>query len=286
MSILPAIKWSGSKRSQAKEILSYFPKHIDTYYEPFIGGGSVLMALLNNSSITCKHYVCSDINADLIALYQAIMKDSLALAESYSEFWHELNDKDDDKDRKREYFYKIRERYNKEHKPEDFLFILRTTTNGMPRYNAKGEFNNSFHITRNGINPTELHNILQVWQDILNSYEVEFKCCDYKVINPKQADFLYADPPYANTKGMYFGGIDKEDFYDWLRKIDCSYCFSYDGISGKEDNTEEVPKDLFDKHLYLKSGNSSFRRVIGKSKDAIVYESLYLKEKRERLWHW
>ena len=34
----PVIKWSGSKRSQSSEIIKYFPKEIDTYYEPFCGG--------------------------------------------------------------------------------------------------------------------------------------------------------------------------------------------------------------------------------------------------------
>ena len=34
----PVIKWSGSKRSQANDILKFFPKQINTYYEPFCGG--------------------------------------------------------------------------------------------------------------------------------------------------------------------------------------------------------------------------------------------------------
>ena len=34
----PVIKWSGSKRSQADEIIKYFPTNIDTYYKPFIDG--------------------------------------------------------------------------------------------------------------------------------------------------------------------------------------------------------------------------------------------------------
>lgn len=41
----PIIKWSGSKRSQADEILKYVPKEFDTYYEPFIGGGAILYNL-------------------------------------------------------------------------------------------------------------------------------------------------------------------------------------------------------------------------------------------------
>ena len=43
----PVIKWSGSKRSQAKQIVSCMPKEIDTYYEPFVGGGAVLFDILN-----------------------------------------------------------------------------------------------------------------------------------------------------------------------------------------------------------------------------------------------
>lgn len=59
----PVIKWSGSKRSQSDEIIKYFPTNIDTYYEPFIGGGSMLMTLmLNSDRIKVKHYICSDIN--------------------------------------------------------------------------------------------------------------------------------------------------------------------------------------------------------------------------------
>jgi len=35
-------------------------------------------------------------------------------------------------------------------------------------------------------------------------------------------------------------------------------------------------KPEFKRHEYLKSGNSSFRRVIGNSNDSIVYESIYI----------
>lgn len=42
----PVIKWSGSKRSQCEDIISLFPKEINTYYEPFCGGASVLRAFV------------------------------------------------------------------------------------------------------------------------------------------------------------------------------------------------------------------------------------------------
>ena len=271
----PVIKWSGSKRSQAENILMYFPKEIDTYYEPFCGGASVLRRLLS-SNIKINRYVCSDLNSGLIDLWNEIINHPEQVSSYYKKLWNELN-MDDDKQRKKEYFATVRERYNREHNPLDFMFIMRTTTNGMPRYNRDGEFNNSFHVTRNGILPDTLEKIIYEWSGLLRKNKVEFIACSYEEIKPKENDFVYLDPPYANTKGMYYGTIDYEKLWNWLRGLSCKYALSFDGISGEEDNTWDVPKDVYSRHEYLLSGNSSFKRTIGKSNDSIVYESLYLK---------
>lgn len=271
----PVIKWSGSKRSQAGNILKYFPEEIDTYYEPFCGGASVLRRLLD-SDIKVNRYICSDLNGGLIDLWNQIINYPDLVCNHYQNLWAELN-KDEDKQRKKEYFAMIRERYNKEHNPLDFMFIMRTTTNGMPRYNRDGNFNNSFHVTRDGIVPETLEKIIYEWSDLLKKNNVEFISCSYEEINPNKNDFVYLDPPYANTKGMYYGTIDYLELWDWLRNLSCHYALSFDGISGEKDNTWNVPSDIYSKHEYLLSGNSSFKRTIGKSNDSIVYESLYVK---------
>ena len=271
----PVIKWSGSKRSQAYEILKYFPKEMDTYLEPFCGGASVLRALLE-SEIKVGQYVCSDINKDLINLWNTVKHNPKTVFDCYEARWHELNDGDDDKERKRRYFEEVRELYNKERSPYDFFFILRTTTNGLPRYNRNGEFNNSFHLTRNGIQPERVKPVIFEWSDLLKRYDVQFLHSDFKDISTTDRTFMYLDPPYAGTKGMYFGGFDNKVLFDWLRRQPAQWVMSYDGISGKKDNTFSVPEDLYSKHIYIKSGNSSFKRVTGKSKDSVVYESLYL----------
>lgn len=274
----PVIKWSGSKRSQADEIIKYFPKRIKTYYEPFVGGASMLRKLIDYSdSIQVDKYICSDLNKGLIDLWNIIKAEPSKVSDYYEKLWKELNI-DDDKERKKQYFYTVRERYNKEHNPLDFMFIMRTTTNGMPRYNENGDFNNSFHVTRNGIIPDKLRKIVNEWSVLMNKHNVEFRCCSFTDIAPTEDDFIYLDPPYANTKGMYFGNFKQQILFDYLRKLKCGFLMSYDGKSGDNDNTFDVPKDLYDEHLYIRSGNSSFRRVIGKSKDTIVYESLYLKK--------
>lgn len=53
---------------------------------------------------------------------------------------------------------------------------------------------------------------------------------------------------------------------------------SYNGISGNDNKIFDVPENVYDEHILIKSGNSSFKRLIEKDKDAIVYESLYIKK--------
>lgn len=276
----PVIKWSGSKRSQCEDILEYFPQTINTYYEPFCGGCSMLMGLMN-SDIFVKRYVCSDINKDLIALWEKVKYSPDEIYESYVKLWEELN-KDNDIYRKRKFFEEQRDIYNKTHDPLVFFFIMRTTTNGMPRYNQKGEFNNSFHVTRNGIKPELLKPILTEWSVKLRKNNVEFVHRSYEEIlgEVKEGDFIYMDPPYISANSMYMRGtMNFADFFNFLKLLrnnNIKFALSFDGKSGNVDNTYNIPNDCYRRHLYIKSGNSSFKRTIGKDKNAIVYESLYL----------
>ncbi|EOU1990449.1 Dam family site-specific DNA-(adenine-N6)-methyltransferase, partial [Clostridium perfringens] len=232
MYLEPIIKWTGSKRSQVGDIIKHFPRKIDVYFEPFIGGGSVLFGLLN-SNIKVNRYICSDINPDLINLWNDIKNKPKELLISYELMWKELN-KDDDVNRRKSYYEKIRNLFNSTRETKYFLFLNRTCINGLIRYNSKGMFNSSFHFSRPGIHPERLSRIFDSWTNLLNKNNVEFICCSYDEINIKDNWFVYFDPPYFATKGMYFGGINLNDFWSFLRKIKCSYLLSFDGICGNE----------------------------------------------------
>lgn len=279
MSCDPIVKWSGSKRSQAREIISRFPRSIDTYYEPFCGGCSVLYRLLQTPIIHVEKFVASDINADLISLWNEIKENCRRLCEDYARIWGTFNKHGfdiDDIERRKEVFYTVRDRLNEMHRPADFLFLMRTCTNGMPRYNNKGKFNSSCHFSRPGIEPLRLQKICLEWNHLLNARHVEFKCCSYTEIQPLKGDFVYCDSPYAGTKGMYFGTIDFNQYWSWLRNLSCRWAISFDGRTDKEDFTVSVPSDIYQVHEYLQSGNSSFRRIVGNDRHANVEESLYL----------
>lgn len=283
MNFEPVVKWSGSKRSQAEKIVSYFPKEISTYYEPFCGGCSVLRQLLETKEIHVKKYVCSDINSDLISLWGYIKEQPNFLKEEYRKMWLELN-KDEDINRMKGYYNFIRNEFNESFNevPHLFLFLNRTCYNGLIRYNQNGDFNSPFHLTRKGINPDRLDKIIDEWNHLLNENDVKFFNGSYNLWNVQDEDsFVYLDPPYANTNVIYYGTIDYEIFFNWLRRIKCPYALSFNGrTSDLKDNTFDLPKDLYDRHEYIKSGKSSFRRLKNSQKDVTVEESLYLKFKK------
>ena len=273
MKFQPVIKWSGSKRSQSEEIIKRFPNEINTYYEPFIGGGSVLFQLMN-SSIKVNKYICSDINEDLINLWNMIKSNPEKLCNSYSKLWNELNSTSEIEERKN-YYYMIRKRFNEFRNPEDFMFLSRTCANGLIRFNSKGDFNTPFHFSRPGINPVKLKEIIYEWSNLLNKYDVTFICQDYRNINAKEGDLIYLDPPYANIKGMYYGQIDYDKLWDFLYLQKSNYILSFDGITQNKDMTYNVPNKIYDKHEYIYSGISGFGKIHRKKE--YVKESLYIK---------
>ena len=262
----PVIKWSGSKRSQASTILSFFPKKIKCYYDPFIGGGAMLYA------VEPSRAVCGDICAPLIALWDRVKQSPDELAESYKIRWERLQSEG--------YlaYYAIRDDFNASHAPEDLLFLSRTCVNGLIRFNANGDFNNSLHYTRKGIEPERLRRIILDWS--LKIQTTDFCAADYKKTTEAATadDFIYLDPPYFHTKGRYYGTIDFEAFLAYLDNLNTrgiKYALSYDGKRGNDDYTVALPKELYKRHEFIVSGNSSFKKVIDK-KNMQVLESLYL----------
>lgn len=262
----PFIKWSGSKRSQAKEIVSFFPKNIAMYYEPFLGSGAVLGYFKPQKAI------CSDINAPLIELWQMIKEKPTLASDDYRKKWGLLQENG------HKYFYKIRDEFNKKQSPLGLLFLTRTCVNGLIRYNKKGEFNNSFHHTRKGVCPNKLEKTISEWSEMIRDHVFLNQSYEIATANVKSKDFVYLDPPYFNAGTRYFGSIDFAKFIGYLEDLSkkgIKYALSYDGTRGEKSYTVAIPKRLYRRHIMLHSGNSTFRKVQDKKTEK-VFESLYL----------
>jgi DNA adenine methylase len=221
----PFIKWVGGKTQIIENVLSLFPIEINDYYEPFLGGGSVLLGLLSYKkqgkiNITGKIYA-SDLNSILISVYQNIQKYPESLIEELKILCEEFKTcppltsvKETKPNRspttleeatssQESYFYWIRSRYN-ELPPEIkksptgsamFIFLNKTCFRGVYREGPRG-FNVPFGNNKNPaiLDESHLRNVSELIQDVI------FTSCSFqesldKVENAK--DFVYLDPPYA-----------------------------------------------------------------------------------------
>jgi len=67
----PLLKWPGGKSREYKNIENIIPKDIDTYIEPFFGGGGIYFNLEPKKSII------NDINDNLMTLYRFIKEENV-----------------------------------------------------------------------------------------------------------------------------------------------------------------------------------------------------------------
>ncbi|MCQ2798793.1 MAG: Dam family site-specific DNA-(adenine-N6)-methyltransferase, partial [Bacilli bacterium] len=130
----PILKWAGGKRLLLNQILHFFPKKFNTYYEPFLGGASVLLALQP------KKAVVNDLNEELVNVYRTIKDNPLDLIESLKSHAEKHS---------KEYYYKVRNLDREDgyagvalcEKAARIVYLNRTCYNGLYRVNSKGYFN-------------------------------------------------------------------------------------------------------------------------------------------------
>lgn len=268
------IKWTGSKRLQATEILSHFPNEIATYYEPFLGGGAVLQQLLN-SDIEVQRFRCSDVCRPLIEIWNLVKDDPRRLLRSYEMMWSEMQEGGHD------YFYQIRESFNRTGDPCEFFFLLRTCRNGLVRFNRHGQFTAAHHHGRVGIAPEKIGPVIAHWNEQLRGRDIRFTVGSYEEIRTRQSDFVYLDPPYVQRKGArYSGRIDYDQFFRWLGGQRARYVLSLNGFVGDKDCRAEVPGWHFDEHMQIEAGLRQARDEFGQHVALRVTDSLYVRREQ------
>jgi DNA adenine methylase len=206
--VAPFLKWVGGKRQIMPAIEQHVPQGINSYIEPFIGGGAVLFHLQP------KNATINDFNSELVNVYHVIKDDVENLIADLQKHKNES-----------EYFYEIRaldrteafEKLTNLERASRIIYLNKTCYNGLYRVNNSGEFNSPFGKYKN---PNIVNEpTLRAVSSYLNSNNIRIENTDYETIL-KAADknsFVYLDPPYhpvsgsSNFTGYVRGGWDESD---------------------------------------------------------------------------
>ncbi len=189
----PFTKWAGGKGRLVPEILKRVPAQIDTYIEPFVGGGAVFFALAAEPVRRYKHAVLCDANRELIDCYRAIRNDVEGVIRALRR--HRYN--------KRAY-YRVRDqnpaRWTRARRAARFLFLNRAGYNGLYRVNAAGKFNVPFGRYTNPTlcDAANLRACSRALEGVrLCCVDFEFAFADVVIPHDASGFFWYADPPYV-----------------------------------------------------------------------------------------
>ncbi len=185
----PFLKWAGGKSRLITQYQPYFPQDFTTYYEPFLGGGSVFFHLAQQQP--CLQAVLTDINPELINAYCCVRDRVEELIELLKDHQSQHTK------HHQEYYYWVRSQSYKTdiEKAARLIYLNKTCYNGLYRENSKGEFNVPIGRYKNpNICQADL---LRSVSSLLTSVKIEVRKF-HQVLDfaTSSKDFVYFDPPY------------------------------------------------------------------------------------------
>jgi DNA adenine methylase len=231
--IKPFLKWVGGKTQIIDQIMSKFPHAIHDYYEPFVGGGSVLLSLLQNIesgriSISGCIYA-TDNNKHLIWTYRNIQRnvdDLINELSKLSDLYNQcetLNGErnphclDDALKSKESIYYLFRREYNEIEGLATtsirasalFIFLNKTCFRGLYR-----EGPNGFNVAFGNYNNPHIYDAQHLRGVSKLIQCVHFIPCEFHeaLVDVNAGDFVYLDPPYVPVSKTSFVQYNGEGF--------------------------------------------------------------------------
>ena len=195
--VRPPLRWAGSKFGLLPKIVSLFPKTVNRYFEPMLGGGSVFFALKP------KNALLADENEELINFYKVLRNYN-------NEFIDHVLKLRPSKDE----YYKLREQnpIGSFERAVRFIYLNRLSWNGLYRVNQTGRYNVPF----GGRLPKTLwskEHLLHC-SSILKNADLQVQDYTDTLSMCGPLDFVFVDPPYPKgiTEGLGFNRYNAVPF--------------------------------------------------------------------------
>lgn len=228
----PILKWVGGKSQIINKILDIIPKNFKNYHEVFVGGGSVLIAVLwaqQQGYINIeKNINAYDSNSALIYTYinikdnkEELYQQLLLIIDEFNKcsldgaIFRDPEDEEQAVSSKESYYYWTRKQYNKLKDKKSikssvyFIFLNKTGFRGMYREGPNG-FNVPYGNYKNPkiLEKKDLDYISNLIQPVnfkINDFSISFESI-------KKGDFIYLDPPYAPENSKSFVKYNQDGF--------------------------------------------------------------------------
>jgi DNA adenine methylase len=240
--ISPLLKWAGGKRQLRSDLLRHLPESWGTYYEPFIGGGALLVELARQGRL--GRAVIGDLNAELMNLYRVVKRDPDALARTLSPVMFR-NDPETFRMRRDEFNTLIGTRKRPVYRAALLMYLNKHSYNGLWRVNRQGKYNVPFgrHTRISLPSPQDL----QEFSRMLSGVRLITADFERVVRSAGHGDFIYFDPPYHP-----------------LSKTACFTDYTTGGFSFEDqERLAGLYRRLSDKGVLLMLSNSSAPEIEG-----------------------
>ncbi len=246
---VPPIKSQGIKTKLVPWIKSIIPDDFDgVWIEPFMGTGAVAFNAAPRRAVLC------DTNPHLVKFYSSIASGEITphvVKEFLTREGAVLLSKGE------AHYYFVRERFNAEQSPLDFLFLNRAGFNGMIRFNRKGGFNIPFCRKPERFAQayvTKITNQVSWISKLIKAKEFSFKCQDFKktIQEASPTDLIYCDPPYIDRHVDYYNGwgdTDERELFNRLSEFSGKFILSTWHHNDYREN--EYVKTLWSEHSVI-----------------------------------
>ncbi len=241
------IRWQGNKTKHINKFIKYFPTDYNTYIEPFLGSGAVLLKL------EPEKWIINDFNKDLINIWYTVKNNPSIVIKKFKEFGKsfKLLNNENKKLKCRNITKNIE---NMEYDEKRAIKYLLMTICSYSGYILKGNLlyfggvgdniiSNNFIFNKDVCHS----NLLQV-SEFLNNSDGKIYNRDYKNIlnKARNGDFVFMDPPYVEDHDYQFN-YNKDEVLDNKFILELyKECKKLDGRGIKwlmtQANTKEIRK--------------------------------------------
>ena len=230
----PLFIWAGGKNKMLKHYLPIMPKQVDTYVEPFFGGGAMFCHIVENYQP--KKLVINDVNADIVRIYNSIKNDLpefLVKLDSYCNVYLPMNKED-----RKKYYFEVRhehaydfDKWSEAEEAATLYFLMKTGFNGIFQINknTNGRYGTPAGLLNQTDKVYEI-DVVNWWNKALQNTEImsgDWKEC-LKQVPDEDNTFVFLDPPYRDSftsYGQAFGDEEQEKLIKYVRSRKLSTAF-------------------------------------------------------------